>query len=117
MDSCAERDPAVVLARREEHDAVRVIPGGPQRVDASNGFALGDINHGDRAVVHPREIQEAVLDEEVLLVGAENEVMGSGSRLDRLEKAGLVQVQLVVSDLRRFDVQSSPRFAWWRGWI
>src|SRR5436309_1963101 len=60
------------MTRWKKNNAVGVEPLILQGVHTGYGLALIHVNHSNGAVTHPWQIEEAVLDEEVPLIGGED---------------------------------------------
>src|SRR5215831_9297205 len=74
-----------VIPLRQQHNAVWVESLLLQRIDGTDHLTLDQINNGDRAVAHARQIEQRVLHEGELLVLGDGDVMGTFRCGNRLE--------------------------------
>ena len=60
---------AVLKMIRQQHDAIGIVAGRFQRIDVAQDFVILQIDHGNGSIAHAFQIEKAILNEQVPLVG------------------------------------------------
>ena len=95
-----------VIPLRQQHNAVWVESLLLQRIDGTDHLTLDQINNGDRAVAHARQIEQRILHEGELLVLGDGDVMRTFRCGNRLDQLGLCSAVADVENVQMSRLRS-----------